>query len=133
MSSSSVYFSWLAPPPDTIFGEFLGYRISYKPRTNPEDNKEIYLRDPTVTVSTNILLFVLMFVSKCFITNNTDWNVTSFNLIIFSFSFFSIKIHIENWRRRCLHIWSVHNCRQWTLVDGNGTNLCRNINYVPIK
>ncbi|CAH1153715.1 unnamed protein product [Phaedon cochleariae] len=48
-SASSVYFSWLAPPPDTIFGEFLGYRISYKPRTRPEDNKEIYLRDPTVT------------------------------------------------------------------------------------
>ncbi|KAG5876368.1 hypothetical protein JTB14_024971 [Gonioctena quinquepunctata] len=48
-SASSVYFSWLAPPPDTIFGEFLGYRISYKPRTKPEDNKEIYLRDPTVT------------------------------------------------------------------------------------
>ncbi|XP_056645742.1 tyrosine-protein phosphatase 99A [Diorhabda sublineata] len=48
-SASSVYFSWLAPPPDTIFGEFLGYRISYKPRTLPEDNKEIYLRDPTVT------------------------------------------------------------------------------------
>ncbi|CAG9855543.1 unnamed protein product [Phyllotreta striolata] len=48
-SSSSVYFSWLPPPRDSVFGEFLGYRISYKPRTSPQDKKEIYLRDPTVT------------------------------------------------------------------------------------
>ncbi|KAJ8978165.1 hypothetical protein NQ317_004214 [Molorchus minor] len=49
VSAGSVYFSWSAPPNETIFGEFLGYRISYKPRTRPEENKEIYVRDPSVT------------------------------------------------------------------------------------
>lgn len=55
-SSSSVYLSWLAPPADTIFGEFLGYRISYKPRARTTNKKEIYIRDNTVTVSNPLLL-----------------------------------------------------------------------------
>ncbi|EDW53351.1 GM12784 [Drosophila sechellia] len=48
-SSTSVYISWKAPPPDTILGEFLGYRITYRPRDrDPNDTKEIYIRDNTV-------------------------------------------------------------------------------------
>ncbi|XP_036323044.1 tyrosine-protein phosphatase 99A isoform X2 [Rhagoletis pomonella] len=46
-SSTSVYISWKAPPPDTILGEFLGYRITYRPRDR-NDTKEIYIRDSTV-------------------------------------------------------------------------------------
>ncbi|KAH8232495.1 hypothetical protein KR032_008257, partial [Drosophila birchii] len=48
-SSTSVYISWKPPPPDTILGEFLGYRITYRPRDrDPNDTKEIYIRDNTV-------------------------------------------------------------------------------------
>ncbi|KAL9899426.1 protein tyrosine phosphatase 99A isoform 2-T2 [Glossina fuscipes fuscipes] len=48
-SSTSVYIAWKPPPPDTILGEFLGYRITYRPRDrNPNDTKEIYIRDSTV-------------------------------------------------------------------------------------
>ncbi|XP_059219737.1 protein sidekick-2-like [Stomoxys calcitrans] len=48
-SSTSVYISWKPPPPDTILGEFLGYRITYRPRDrNPNDTKEIYIRDSTI-------------------------------------------------------------------------------------
>ncbi|XP_054729821.1 protein sidekick-2-like [Anastrepha obliqua] len=46
-SSTSVYISWKAPPADTILGEFLGYRITYRPRDR-NDTKEIYIRDSTV-------------------------------------------------------------------------------------
>lgn len=57
-SSTSVYISWKPPPPDTILGEFLGYRITYRPRDrNPNDTKEIYIRDATIEV--NILRFFL--------------------------------------------------------------------------
>ncbi|KAH8419235.1 hypothetical protein KR222_011240, partial [Zaprionus bogoriensis] len=48
-SSTSVYISWKPPSPDTILGEFLGYRITYRPRDrSPNDTKEIYIRDNTV-------------------------------------------------------------------------------------
>lgn len=51
-SSTSVYISWKPPSPDTILGEFLGYRITYRPRDrSPNDTKEIYIRDNTVEVS----------------------------------------------------------------------------------
>jgi hypothetical protein len=51
-SSSSIYISWKSPPPDTIFGEFLGYRITFRSRDkNPENVKEIYIRDSTVEVN----------------------------------------------------------------------------------
>ncbi|XP_039948080.1 tyrosine-protein phosphatase 99A isoform X2 [Bactrocera tryoni] len=46
-SSTSVYISWKPPPADTILGEFLGYRITYRPRDR-NDTKEIYIRDSTV-------------------------------------------------------------------------------------
>ncbi|XP_037919169.1 tyrosine-protein phosphatase 99A isoform X3 [Hermetia illucens] len=48
-SSTSIYISWKPPPPDTILGEFLGYRITYRPRDkSPSSVKEIYLRDSTI-------------------------------------------------------------------------------------
>lgn len=50
-SSSSIHISWRPPHPDTIHGEFLGYRITYRPRDRGEDAfKEIYIRDPNVEV-----------------------------------------------------------------------------------
>ncbi|XP_055614290.1 neuronal cell adhesion molecule-like [Uranotaenia lowii] len=48
-SATSLYISWKPPPPDTILGEFLGYRITFRTRDrNPDDVKEIYIRDSTV-------------------------------------------------------------------------------------
>jgi hypothetical protein len=53
-SSSSVRISWKAPALNTIHGEFLGYRITYrvreKEKDKPEDIKEIYIRDSSVEV-----------------------------------------------------------------------------------
>nr|KAF7425833.1 hypothetical protein H0235_008271 [Vespula pensylvanica] len=48
-SSTSIYLAWKPPSRDTIHGEFLGYRIGYRPRdkTNME-MKDIYIRDPAV-------------------------------------------------------------------------------------
>ncbi|XP_070493823.1 putative receptor-type tyrosine-protein phosphatase mosPTP-1 [Chironomus tepperi] len=48
-SSTSVRISWKPPTLDTIHGEFLGYRITYRARDKqPEDIKEIYIRDSSV-------------------------------------------------------------------------------------
>ncbi|XP_055315021.1 tyrosine-protein phosphatase 99A isoform X1 [Sitodiplosis mosellana] len=48
-SSSSIYISWKPPPPDTILGEFLGYRITYRVRDRHNDTtEEIYIRDSSV-------------------------------------------------------------------------------------
>ncbi|XP_029054412.1 tyrosine-protein phosphatase 99A isoform X2 [Osmia bicornis bicornis] len=48
-SASSIYLAWKAPSPDTIQGEFLGYRIRYKPRVKPHmEEKHIYIRNPAV-------------------------------------------------------------------------------------
>lgn len=51
-SSNSIHISWKAPLPETILGEFLGYRITYKIRedANNEDIKEIYIRDSSIEV-----------------------------------------------------------------------------------
>lgn len=51
-SSNSIYVSWKPPPLDTIFGEFLGYRITYRARDlKPEKVNEIFIRDSSVEVS----------------------------------------------------------------------------------
>ena len=51
-SSTSIHISWRAPHKSTIHGEFLGYRISYRPREKADDDfKEIYIRDSNVDVS----------------------------------------------------------------------------------
>ncbi|XP_043500700.1 tyrosine-protein phosphatase 99A isoform X2 [Polistes fuscatus] len=48
-SATSIYLAWKPPSRETIHGEFLGYRIGYRPRdkTNME-MKDIYIRDPAV-------------------------------------------------------------------------------------
>lgn len=61
-SSTSIHISWRAPHKSTIHGEFLGYRISYRPREKGDDEvKEIYIRDSNVDVR---LLFVYDFIPK---------------------------------------------------------------------
>ncbi|KAL5284294.1 PTPRZ1.2 family protein, partial [Megaselia abdita] len=48
-SSTSIFISWKPPPPNTILGEFLGYRITVRPRDkNPSQESEIYIRDSTI-------------------------------------------------------------------------------------
>lgn len=50
-SATSLYISWKPPPPDTILGEFLGYRITYRTRDkHHNDLREIYIRDSNVEV-----------------------------------------------------------------------------------
>lgn len=51
-SSNSIYLSWKPPAADTIFGEFLGYRITYWARdVKPENVNEILIRESSVEVS----------------------------------------------------------------------------------
>ncbi|XP_023221800.1 tyrosine-protein phosphatase 99A-like isoform X2 [Centruroides sculpturatus] len=45
-SSSTIRIQWAPPPRHSIHGEFLGYKISYRPRDRPEE-KTIILRDPS--------------------------------------------------------------------------------------
>lgn len=48
-SSSSIQLSWRPPHPSTLHGEFLGYRIAYKPRhMGPEAVNEMLIKDPNV-------------------------------------------------------------------------------------
>ena len=52
ISSTALHITWQPPPRDTIHGEFLGYRIEYRPRDRGQDaTKEIYIRDSNVEVS----------------------------------------------------------------------------------
>jgi hypothetical protein len=50
-SSNSIYLSWKPPPSDTIFGEFLGYRITFRARDVQENVNEILIRESSVEVS----------------------------------------------------------------------------------
>lgn len=51
-SSNSIYLSWKPPPSDTIFGEFLGYRITFRARDVKLENvNEILIRESSVEVS----------------------------------------------------------------------------------
>ena len=49
-SSTSIQLSWRPPPPSTLNGEFLGYRISYRPRHSNASNlsSEALINDPEV-------------------------------------------------------------------------------------
>ncbi len=50
-SSTSLYLSWQPPEPDTIHGDFLGYRLTYRPRDVGEERAEVVeLEDPKATV-----------------------------------------------------------------------------------
>jgi hypothetical protein len=50
-SSTSIYLSWTPPPTDKIFGEFLGYRITYRARDVQHTANEILIRESSVEVS----------------------------------------------------------------------------------
>ncbi|KAK5639714.1 hypothetical protein RI129_012206 [Pyrocoelia pectoralis] len=48
-SATTLHISWRPPHHETIHGEFIGYRISYRPRDHGDEAmKEIYIRDPSV-------------------------------------------------------------------------------------
>ena len=50
-SSTSLYLSWQAPELNTIHGEFLGYKISYRPRDVSEVKAvDIPIENPRATV-----------------------------------------------------------------------------------
>ncbi|CAB4058545.1 PTPRG [Lepeophtheirus salmonis] len=52
-SSTSIRMAWRPPTPSTIHGEFLGYRIAYRLRDDPEEIpskvQEIYIKDHEIT------------------------------------------------------------------------------------
>jgi hypothetical protein len=61
MSASSVRVEWSPPKLSTIHGEFLGFRLSYKPRDVtgvplPGDASVIEIPNPNTTVSYNTLV-----------------------------------------------------------------------------
>ena len=49
-SSTSIQLSWRAPHPSTLHGEFLGYRIAFKPRNAGQDQvQEVLIKDPGIS------------------------------------------------------------------------------------
>ncbi len=50
-SSTSIQISWRPPEPSSLHGEFLGYRVAYKPRNSAgsEAVRETLLKDPAIT------------------------------------------------------------------------------------
>lgn len=50
-SSTSIRLTWRPPSMTSVHGEFLGYRIAYKPRNSAgsENVREISINDPAVT------------------------------------------------------------------------------------
>ena len=55
-SSTSLYLSWQPPEANSIHGEFLGYRISYRPRdVGAAKAVEVPIENPKATVSDNII------------------------------------------------------------------------------
>lgn len=56
-SATSIYISWKPPSLDSILGEFLGYRITFRARDKQAESiKEIYIRDSSVEVCSIINL-----------------------------------------------------------------------------
>jgi len=54
-SATSIRLSWRPPPRNTLHGEFLGYRLAFRPRDRgPTSIQEIYIRDPHVEVRHSI-------------------------------------------------------------------------------
>ncbi|OXA52432.1 Protein sidekick-2 [Folsomia candida] len=48
-SSTSIRLAWRPPQRHTIHGEFIGYRLAFRPRDKGVDSiQEIYLRDPNI-------------------------------------------------------------------------------------
>ncbi|TRY66238.1 hypothetical protein TCAL_15064, partial [Tigriopus californicus] len=49
-SSTSLYLSWQAPETRTIHGQFLGFKLSYRPRDEPESKAvEVPIENPSAT------------------------------------------------------------------------------------
>lgn len=50
-SSTSIQLKWSSPEDSTIHGEFLGYRVAYKPRTaiGGDAVQEIRIKDPLIS------------------------------------------------------------------------------------
>ena len=53
-SASSVRVDWVRPHQDTIHGEFLGYKLTYRQRNGTEQEmspREVFIKNPESTVS----------------------------------------------------------------------------------
>lgn len=51
ISATAILLTWKPPPADTMNGEFLGYRISYRPYDKGNDYiRELYLRNRKLEV-----------------------------------------------------------------------------------
>ena len=60
-SSTSLYLSWQAPELNTIHGEFLGYKISYRPRDISEAKSvDIPIENPRATVRQNYINIIIL-------------------------------------------------------------------------
>jgi receptor-type tyrosine-protein phosphatase gamma len=55
-SANTIHLSWKPPAIDTIHGEFLGYRITYKVRDSKDSINEILIRESAVEVNNFIKL-----------------------------------------------------------------------------
>lgn len=77
VSSTSISLTWNPPPKHTIHGEFLGYKIKYRPTSDnnlkliprPEvdvEEKDVILRDPDLRVSSLSSFCILLFLSVLF-------------------------------------------------------------------
>lgn len=50
-SSTSLYMAWEVPEPKSVHGEFLGYRLTYRPRDVDESKAIVVpLEDQAITV-----------------------------------------------------------------------------------
>ncbi len=50
-SSTSLYLNWQPPEARSIHGDFLGYRLTYRPRDVSEDKAEVItIDDPEMNV-----------------------------------------------------------------------------------
>lgn len=109
-SSTSVRISWKAPPTDTIHGEFLGYRITYRARDKqPEDIKEIYIRDSNVEVC-SVINLSYDFVCRAFFGESKrggrKWKCdTEENLHFFHSFLLFLFIYLESRNNKS---WDIH-------------------------
>lgn len=50
-SSNSIKLAWLPPPNNTINGELVGFKITYRPRDQPQKETEITLENSNIQVN----------------------------------------------------------------------------------
>ena len=83
-SSTSLYIAWEAPEAQTVHGQFLGYKLTYRPRDEVEaEAEEVPIEDASATVSLYSSLFLLQ---RSFLDVNKSFYVDV--LAVFS-SFFT--------------------------------------------